>query len=125
MALLQIAETLGYVSQFFSPQWWPHFPKVPYDEPDHLIAFGRRHIVMGCLFLVVATIDHFTFFNYPMQRSIVLAKTERSHAENNKLLELAQIPGRDDLFSEFFKSQNRSKMGFTVSFLSVLSIREF
>ena len=35
------------------------------------------------------------------------------------------MPGRDDLFSEFFKGENRSKMGFTVSFLSVLCMREF
>ena len=125
MALMQTADTMGFVSQFFSAEWWPHFPMVPINDPDLVHEFGTRHIIMGVLFLVTATVDHYTFFNYPMQRSIILARTERSHSENNKLLELAQIPGRDDLFSEFFKRENRSKMGFTVSFLSVLSMREF
>ena len=60
-----------------------------------------------------------------MQRRIILARTERSASENNKLIELAQMQGRDDLFSEFFKGENRSKMGFSVSFISVLGMPEF
>lgn len=83
MALLQTAETLGFVSQFFSSTWWPYFPFVPYSNADLLDAFGLRHIIMGSLLLLIAVIDHFSFYNYPMQRSIIMARTERSYSEYN------------------------------------------
>ena len=39
-----------------------------------------------------------------MQRSIILAKAERSISENDKLIELvAESADRDHLFTEFFK----------------------
>ena len=39
--------------------------------------------------LIIAIVDYFTYYNYPMQRSIILARTERSLSENQKLVEIA------------------------------------
>ena len=74
--------------------------------------------------MVIAVIDYFTFYNYPIQRNLILAKGERSNAENYKLIELAQAGTSKKLFSDFFKGENRSKLGFRVSFLNVLSMKE-
>jgi len=43
---------------------------------------------MGVLLVVVAVVDYFTFYNYPMQRSIITAREERSGTENGRLLEI-------------------------------------
>ena len=54
-----------------------------------------------------------------------MGRTERSNSENFKLLELAQCTQtKDELFEEFFKGENRSKMGFSASFIQVLQIPE-
>ena len=76
--------------------------------------------------MIIAIVDYFTFFNYPMQRNIILAKKERSKAENQKLVEIAtKTTSKARLFIEFFKGENRSKMGFSVTFSQVLNIYEF
>ena len=99
IAIFKTAEDLGYVSNFFSPKWWPYFPDVPYHKPDFLNEFALRHYIAGFLLVLVGCIDYFTFYNYPIQRSIVLARTERSYSENNKLLEIAEKAAhKDDLF---------------------------
>ena len=89
MAVFVTMETFGFVSQFFGDEWWPFFPLVPYAQEEYLPTFGIRHIIAGSLYLVTATVDYFSFYNYPMQRCIIVAHTERSQSENNKLLELA------------------------------------
>ena len=78
MALLNTMETFGFCSQFFGATCLLYFPFVPFDQQTFLDVIGRRHIIAGCLLLVTATVDYFTFYNYPMQRSIILARTERS-----------------------------------------------
>ena len=55
---------------------------VPFGKATFRNEFALRHFIIGTLVLAIAVIDYFTFYNYPMQRSIILAKTERSKAEN-------------------------------------------
>ena len=115
--------SVGFVCGFIN--WWSYFPKVPIEQLDFIPVSAVRHLIVGFLLLIVATIDYFTFYNYPMQKCIILAKTERSKSENHKIFELAATTtSKDRLFSEFFKGENRSKMGFSVSFMTVLNMRE-
>ena len=79
---------------------------------------------MGGLLLTCAVVDYFTFYNYPIQRSIIMARTERSAIENERLLEISEYHAKENLFKEFYKAENKSKMGFSVSFFSVLTIPE-
>ena len=125
IAIAQTASASGYISSFLFDDWWSYFPMVPFGKATFRNEFALRHFIIGTLVLAIAVIDYFTFYNYPMQRSIILAKTERSKAENQKLVEIAMKTScKAKLFSEFFKGENRSKMGFSVSFTRVLSIRE-
>lgn len=80
---------MGYVTAFASQKWWDSFPVVPFHDWEFLHEFATRHYIVGVLYFIVAVIDKWTFYNYPMQRNIILAKNERSTRENNKLLELA------------------------------------
>lgn len=122
-AIFHSAEALGFVSAFFFGDWWSYFPVVPIDQPGFLGEFAIRHYVIGGLLVVVALIDYYTFYNYPMQRCIILGKSERSTTENCRLLELSQTTPKENIFSEFFKGEKKTKMGFSVSFLQVLSMR--
>ena len=90
MALFYSAETVGFVLAFASSKWWKEFPSVPYDNWKFLDDFALRHYFVGVLFFAVALIDYLTFYNYPMQRRIILAKKERSFQENKRILELSQ-----------------------------------
>lgn len=71
---------------------------MPIKEASFIQEYAIHHFVMGSLFLGIAAVDYFTFFNYPMQRSIILARTERSRSENHKLIELTQTTSEDMLF---------------------------
>lgn len=120
MSMAESAATLGYVTTFLFDGWWVYFPLVPFKKPDFLSEFANRHFAIGAAILVISVIDYFTFYNYPMQRAIILAKTERSISANFKLINIAsQATDKTELFSEFFKGENRSKMGFSVTFSQV------
>jgi len=87
MALFMTSEDIAYACSFISQ--WSSFPTVPIDESSFIPKFAVRHWVMGCLLLAIAVTDYFTFYNYPMQRNIILARTERSLSENHKLIEIS------------------------------------
>jgi len=89
IALATTAPTLGYAFSFAFDDWWEYFPLEPFSKPGFTNDFATRHFIIGVIVLIVAVIDYFTFYNYPMQRSIVLARTERSLSENHKLVEIA------------------------------------
>ena len=73
---------------FLANGLWQYFPQVPYTNPNFLPTYAKRHYIVGSLLLLIAVIDHFTFYNYPMQRKIILGKSERSYSENHKLIEI-------------------------------------
>ena len=89
IAIFLSAQSFGFLSGFFFGGLWNYFPNVPYTLASFLPEFATRHFIMGGLLLTCAVVDNFTFYNYPMQRSIITAKTERSTTENERLLEIS------------------------------------
>ena len=82
IASAQAAVGIGYAMSFAFNGWWETFPIEPFDKPGFTEEFALRHYIVGALTLMIAVVDYFTFYNYPMQRSIILARTERSLSEN-------------------------------------------
>lgn len=82
ICFLTMSESLGFVTQFFSAQWWSYFPEVPLNQPNFLPVFAIRHFVSGSLFIVIALVDYFTFVNYPVQKGLVLPRGDDRNSVN-------------------------------------------
>ena len=89
ISFVKAAGGMGYAVSFAFDGWWPYFPLEPFEKPGFTQEYAFRHYVIGGMVLIIAIVDYFTFYNYPMQRSIILARTERSLSENQKLVEIA------------------------------------
>jgi hypothetical protein len=85
---------------------------------------AARHLVLGLIMLVLCLVEYFTFFNYPLQKALVIEANQRT-AEEQMILENAEDneDGQDaDLYMKLFG--NKIRNGFRVSYLNVLELPE-